>query len=225
MELLNERLVNKTMSPRSAKQFKEIREEKKTLIMDVALLHFANEGYFKTTINQIARHAGISKGLMYIYFQSKEELLTEIINRSMREITLYFDPNKDGYLSEEEFEFFIRKLFSILREKIEFWRLFSQLLIQKDVRDQFLRSDAGPVNSEQVMYLNRNNALLTLINKMIKEYFIRKKDRKPADYDPVLDMNMFAYTIEGFARVTIYQDEVDENYYNKTINKIIDLYK
>jgi AcrR family transcriptional regulator len=225
MKLLNEHLVNKTMSPRTAKQFKEIREEKKALIMDVALQHFANEGYFKTTINHIARHAGISKGLMYNYFQSKEELLTEIINRSMREIILYFDPDKDGYLSEEEFELFIRKLFSIVREKIEFWRLFFQLLIQKDVRDQFLKSNAGPVNSEQVMYINKNNAFLTLINKMITEYFIRKKDRKPADYDPILDMNMFYYTIEGFARVTIYQDEVDENYYNKTINKIIDLYK
>ena len=70
------------MSPRTPKQFMEIREEKKTLIMDVALEHFANEGYFTTTINHIARHAGISKGLMYNYFESKEELLTEIINRS-----------------------------------------------------------------------------------------------------------------------------------------------
>lgn len=213
------------MSPRSPNQFQEIREEKKTLIMDVALEHFANEGYFKTTINHIARHAGISKGLMYNYFESKEELLTEIINRSMGEISRYFDPGKEGYLSEEEFELFIRKLFSILREKISFWRLFSQLLMQKDVRDQFLKSYAGHVSSIQVMYLNRNNTFLALVSKMITEYFIRKKDRKPADYDPILDMNMFIYTIEGFARVTIYLDEVDENYYNKTINRIIELYK
>ena len=72
------------MSPRTPKQFEEIREEKKTLIMDVALEHFANEGYHNTTINHIAKHAGISKGLMYNYFESKEELLAEIINRSMR---------------------------------------------------------------------------------------------------------------------------------------------
>lgn len=203
----------------------EIRVEKKTLIMDVALEHFANEGYFKTTINHIARHAGISKGLMYNYFESKEELLTEIINRSLGEISKYFDPDNDGYLSEEEFELFIRKLFSILRGKISFWRLFSQLIIQKDVRDQFMNSYSSHVSSTQVMYTNRNNTFLTLVSKMISDYFIRKKDRKPEDYDPILDMNMFIYTIEGFARVTIYQDEVDENYYIKTINRIIELYK
>jgi AcrR family transcriptional regulator len=213
------------MSPKSSKQFKSIREEKTTLIMDVALQHFADEGYFKTTITHIARHAGISKGLMYNYFESKEDLLIAIINRSMSEISQYFDPDNDGYLSEDEFELFIRKLFSILRENICFWRLFFQLMIQKDVREQFLKSNPSSISSVQVMYVNRNNTLLTLVSKMIEEYFVRKKVKKPADYDSVLDMNMFLYTIEGFAHITIYQDEVDEYYYNKAIDKIIDLFK
>ena len=43
--------------------------------MDVALQHFANKGFHATTIYHIAEHAGISKGLMYNYFNSKEELL------------------------------------------------------------------------------------------------------------------------------------------------------
>jgi AcrR family transcriptional regulator len=213
------------MSPRTPEQFHEIREEKRNLIMHVALQHFANEGYFKTSINHIAKHAGISKGLMYNYFESKEALLIEIINRSIGEISHYFDPDKDGYLSEDKFELFIRKLFSILREKISFWRLFSQLLIQKDVRDQFLKTNTGQVNSDHIMYTNRSNKFLALVSKLISEYFVRKKDRKPADYDPILDMNMFIYTIEGFARVTIYQEDVDETLYIKTINKIIDIYK
>jgi AcrR family transcriptional regulator len=213
------------MSPKTAKQFRSIREEKMALIMDVALQHFADEGYFKTTITHIARHAGISKGLMYNYFESKEELLIAIINRSMSEISRYFDPDKDGYISEEEFELFIRKLFSILRENLCFWRLFFQLMIQKDVREQFLKSKPSSISSVQVMYVNRNNTFLALVSKMVEEYFIRKKNRKPADYDPVLDMNMFLYTIEGFAHITIYQDEVNEFYYDKAIDKIIDLYK
>jgi AcrR family transcriptional regulator len=213
------------MSPRTPKQFKEIREEKRTLIMDVALEHFAKEGYHKTTINHIAKHAGISKGLMYNYFESKEELLSEIIERSMEEIANYFDPDKDGYLSEEEFELFIRKLFHLLREKLSFWRLFFQLLIQKDVRDQFLKSFFGPLDPVQDIYSNNSNTFLALVIKMFTEYFIRKKNRKPADYDPILDLNMFIYTVEGFAWVTTYLDEVDGNYYDKTINRIIELYK
>jgi len=213
------------MTPRTPKQFQEIREEKMTLIMDVALEHFASEGYHNSTISHIARHAGISKGLMYNYFGSKEDLLMEIISRSMGEISQYFDPDRDGYLSEEEFELFVRKYFLIIRENLSFWRLYYQLLQQKDVREQFLKSFQGPVNSVESMYVNGNQTFLALASRLITEYFIRKRDRKPADYDPILDMNLFIYTIEGFAHITAFLDEVDSSYYEKTINRIIEVYK
>jgi len=216
---------SKNMSPKTPNKFYEIRLEKQTLIMDVALVLFANGGYFKTSIKNIARHAGISQGLIYNYFESKEELLMAIINRFMEEISQYLGPDKNSFLSEKEFETFIRKFFSLLKEKITFWRLLSQLLLQKDVREQFLKSKTGSVKSTQVMYTNRSNTFLLLLSNMITDYFDRKKDRKPADYDPDLEMNMFIYTIEGFARIAIAREEVDEVNYQKTINKIIDLYK
>jgi AcrR family transcriptional regulator len=202
-----------------------MRDEKKTHIMNVAMEHFANEGYHHTTISHIAKHAGISKGLMYNYFESKEELLAAILSRSMREISHYFDPDKDGILSEEEFELFIRKYFLIIRENLSFWRLYYQLLQQKDVREHFLKIFQGPVNSVKSVYLNGNQTFLALASKLILEYFMRKKEKKPAGYDPVLDMNMFIYTIEGFAHVSAFLDDIDPDYYEKTIEKIIELYK
>ena len=36
------------MAPRTPQQFEDIREEKKTLIMNVALEYFAKEGYHNT---------------------------------------------------------------------------------------------------------------------------------------------------------------------------------
>jgi AcrR family transcriptional regulator len=213
------------MSPRTPKQFEEIREEKKTLIMNVALEHFANEGFHSTTINHIAKHAGISKGLMYNYFESKEKLLSEIINRSVSEIYLYFDPDRDGYLSEEEFELFIRKVFLLLREKWSFWRLFFHLLMQKDVRDQFLKSYIGSSDSIRSISATDGNSFLSGVIKMITEYFIRKRDRKRADYDPEVELNMFIYALMGFAVTTIYLEDSDKVNYEKTVNKIIELYK
>jgi len=213
------------MTPRTPTQFREIREEKKSLLMDVALKQFASEGYHNTTISKIARQAGISKGLIYNYFESKEELLTEIISKSFDEVARYFDPDHDGYLSEAEFELFIRKLFMIIREKLPFWRLFYQLLMQKEVRGRFLKFSASPVNTVQQIYSGSGLKFMDYLSKLIMDYFIRKKGKKPGDYDPVLDMNMFIYTIEGFAMVTIYMDEVDKIYYNKTIDRIIEVYK
>jgi len=213
------------MTPRTKSQFREIREERKAHLIDTALKMFADEGYHSTTISKIAREAGISKGLIYNYFESKEELLSAVMSRSMEEISRFFDPNKDGYLSEEEFEWFIRKIFAEIKEKLSFWRLFYQLLMQKEVRGFLLQVNEGPVNSVRQIYNGSGLKFMSELTEMITSYFIRKKDKKPADYDPILDMNMFIYTIEGFAMLTVYMDEVDPVYYEKTINRIIELYK
>jgi AcrR family transcriptional regulator len=212
------------MSPRTPKQFKEIREEKRTHIMDVALEHFAKEGYYNTPISHIAKHAGISKGLMYNYFESKEDLLTEIINRSLHDLAENFDPDRDGRLSEEEFELFIRKLFALLREDQAFWRLFYQLFMQSEVRKLLIDATISLLNSVQVNNSNSGNFLL-VISGMISDYFMRKKVRKGEDYDPVLEGNMFMYTVEGFIMITAYMDEIDEVNYSKTVERIIELYK
>jgi len=209
------------MSPRTQHQFEEIREEKKTLIMDTALEQFANEGYYATTINQIARRAGISKGLMYNYFDSKEALLVAILQRSVMEIYKYFDVNKDGYLSEDEFEFFIRKISFVLREKRSFWRLFFQLVMQKEVRERFSMLSSDPIVKFE--FLTGEENFVSLISGMIADYFSRKKEKKEPEYDPVTDMNMFLITLKGYAITRIYiEDDKDDE---KLIDRIVETFK
>ena len=213
------------MSPRTPEQFEEMREERKTLIMDVALEHFAKEGYHKTTINHIARHAGISKGLMYNYFTSKESLLFEIIMRSVNEMYSDFDRNKDGYLSEEEFEFFIRRLFNLLKEKKSFWRLLFQLVMQNDVREKLLISFSSSGN---FMEEKRNNPDQTFLNSILitlTDYFVRKKEMKSSGYDPSRELNLFTLMLKGFALSFVYMDDNGDGYYEKTVNDIIEKYK
>jgi AcrR family transcriptional regulator len=213
------------MSPRTAKQYKEIREEKITLIMDTALGHFANEGYYATTINHIAKHAGISKGLMYNYFESKEALLKAIIHKSVIEVFNYFDIERDGYLTEEEFEFFIRKISVILREKRSFWRLLFQLLMQNDVREQLIESFLKSDSLIRSGILPDENLSTLQIMKMITDYFLRKKEKMGDKYDPDVEINMFIITLEGFAITSIYSDSNDDEKNEKAINRIIELFK
>jgi len=213
------------MSPRTPQQFEEIREEKRALIMDTALEHFAKEGYHATTINHIAQHAGISKGLMYNYFKSKETLLKAIINRSVMEVYKNFDVDRDGYLSEEEFEYFVRRISVILRERRSFWRLFVQILMQSDVRKQFLDSFLGTDSLIKSGIEPREDLFASRIMKIITDYFMRKKTIKGDDYDPMLDIHMFLITIKGFAMTAIYSEGTEEADYENTVNKIIELYK
>jgi len=121
------------MSPRTSEQFEAIREGKKLLIMDTALELFANEGFHNTSIKDIANKAGISKGLLYNYFESKEELIRVIIARGLEEIMTYFDPDHDGMLTRQEMKYFIEETFRILKENVEFWKLYFGILTQPPV--------------------------------------------------------------------------------------------
>jgi AcrR family transcriptional regulator len=213
------------MSPRTPQQFREIREEKMTLIMDVALQHFANEGYFKTTINHIAKHAGISKGLMYNYFESKEALLRAIVHRSVNEIFNYFDIDRDGYLSEDEFEYFIRKINVILKEKRSFWRLLMQILMQNDAREQFMKAFSMSDSLVHPGHEPGDNQYPAQMMKMITDYFLRKKKKMGKEYDPEGEISMFIITLKGFAITSIYSDNNEDKNNEKALNRIIELFK
>lgn len=118
------------MSPRTENQFKKIREQRKAHIMEVALELFAEKGFRDTPISLIAEKAKISKGLMYNYFSSKEELITEIITSGMEILMKVFDPNHDGILTEDEFDYFIHESFCYFRENLQFWKLYFVVLTQ-----------------------------------------------------------------------------------------------
>jgi len=213
------------MSPRTASQFEEIREEKRSLIMDTALEHFAREGFHNTTITQIAKQAGISKGLMYNYFKSKDELLEKIIDRSVSEIYMYFDTDRDGILTGEEFELFIRKLFTLLKEKRSFWRLFFQLMMQKDAMENYMQRYSGMDNPSSSISGNDNAGFISGVIRMFADYFVRRKSFRPPEYDPEVEMNICINTIKGLTLTSIFSEDMDETLYEKTINRIIEIYK
>ena len=55
-------------------------EERKQEILDAAVCVFARKGYEKTSITDIAKEIGISQGLCYRYYKSKEEMYDAAID-------------------------------------------------------------------------------------------------------------------------------------------------
>lgn len=146
------------MSPRSAKQFDDIRKQKRELIMDTALELFAENGFHATSISQIAKKAGISKGLTYNYFESKIDILNEIIQHGFDTVYSNFDLNHDGILTEEEFVHFIRQSFKIMRNNLRYWKLYYSLMLQPKVSESF--------NND---YLEKAKPILEMLHQFIAQ--------------------------------------------------------
>jgi len=121
------------MSPRTPQQLEDIRKARRQAIMDTALEEFAEHGYESASISMIAKKAGVSKGLMYNYFESKEELLSSIMMDGMDEMLGSFDLNRDSVLTAEEFSFFIKETFNLMNAKRNFYKLYFALMMQPSV--------------------------------------------------------------------------------------------
>jgi len=59
--------------------------DKRAAILDAATAVFAERGFFNAQVADIARGAGIAAGTVYLYFRSKDEILTSIFDRTMKE--------------------------------------------------------------------------------------------------------------------------------------------
>jgi len=167
------------MSPRTEKQFEVIREERKAQIKEVALEIIFEEGFQNTSISKIAKRAGISKGLLYNYYKSKEDMIREIIFDGMEKFMIIFDPNKDGVLTDEEARFFIDEMFDILRSNIKYWRLYFSVMLQPKVmlliQDKFMEM-MGPLMNILIFYFSQKGS-----------------------ENPVVDTRMVIAMIDGFA--------------------------
>ncbi|MDX1403134.1 MAG: TetR/AcrR family transcriptional regulator [Woeseiaceae bacterium] len=60
-------------------RFQRRKEERPEEITQAALEAFAEKGYAATRVDEVAKRAGVSKGLLYLYFKTKEDLFKAVI--------------------------------------------------------------------------------------------------------------------------------------------------
>ena len=85
-------------------RFRRRKENRPQEITEAALAAFAEKGYAATRVDEVAKRAGISKGLLYLYFKTKEDLFKAVIRSfvvpKIDELTAIVDASE---LSSEEF--------------------------------------------------------------------------------------------------------------------------
>jgi len=121
------------MCPKTKEQFELIRENKKEQIIRAAIECFGTQGFYSVTISQLAKHAGISKGLLYNYFSGKEDLLKHIFYSISHDFIGFLDPNGDGILEKHELFEYFDKLFDFLQKNIPLGKLYIAIFSQPSV--------------------------------------------------------------------------------------------
>ncbi|MCF8346377.1 MAG: TetR/AcrR family transcriptional regulator [Bacteroidales bacterium] len=187
---------------------REIREKRKKQIMDVALKLFSSEGYGHVSIAGLAVHAGISKGLMYNYFDSKESLLKAIVEEGIDKIIHSFDLNRDGILTAEEFAYFIRSTFRLMEENKVYWTRFFGLIIQPNIKEFLMNSGMA--------------GLIAKYFDVLGVYF-----KNMGFEDPMLEVFNLSVTIEGFALMMLFYNDmadIPEALFKKFEERIVRTY-
>lgn len=120
--------------PRTKEQFEEIRKSSRQKILDAALEVFAKQGYHSATVDAIAKTAGISKGLMYNYFKSKEEVLNELMIGMMDALMCEYMPLKpDKKFTRDDIINFINVGIDLVLQKPHYWKLYFSVFVQPQV--------------------------------------------------------------------------------------------
>ena len=141
-----------------------IRKERKDLLMAAALKLFASKGFATTSIMHIAREAGVSKGLLYNYFASKDELVKEIVLEGIQKITIDIDFDFTVKLDKQRFIQLIDKYFELIEQSKDYWKLYMAVLAQPTVADL--------VKGELFM-------MLEPFFSAVSQYYTDKKEKNP----------------------------------------------
>ncbi len=82
-------------------------------ILEAAIKVFAEQGFFQSTISQIAKEAQVADGTIYLYFKNKEDILVQFFSYKTKQV---FERFREGVDSQGSA---IEKLRSLIRRHLE----------------------------------------------------------------------------------------------------------
>ncbi|MCO6472941.1 MAG: TetR/AcrR family transcriptional regulator [Melioribacteraceae bacterium] len=172
--------------PRTEKQFQEMRERSRQNILNSALKVFAAKGYQETSISDIAIEASISKGLLYNYFSSKEDLTRSVMEMLLIELenmTRNVESEKDPY---KKLRKLIEEAFDAMETNSDYWRLYSSFILQPET--------AKLISPEFISSLER---IFNSMEKIFSEIGVKNAKEEAKIFGAILDGIAFHVMLEG----------------------------
>ncbi len=77
------------VAARSTELFRKLPQEKQRRIFEAAVREFASKGYRLASMNSLVKAAGISKGSLFQYFRTKQDLFDGVVDIATAEVRAY----------------------------------------------------------------------------------------------------------------------------------------
>jgi len=175
--------------------------EVKSLIVESATKYFSKFGFYKTTMDEIAKHIHKAKGVLYYYFKSKEELFNEVLKQELNavksELTQIVSSDLDSLIILKEYMLTRLKL---LHKAVNYHEtlkadFFEKYLFVKNVREDFSEFERTQLiiilkKGKKVGYLNVKNInstvniIMMVVNGIEIPLFLQNKY---AEYEVTID--------------------------------------
>lgn len=167
------------MSPKTNLQNQAIRLKSKENITAAALSLFSKNGYGSTSVRMIAQEAGVSLGLMYNYFKSKEEMLLSILADTFKDLEGVFQQTEADD-PKARFRSSIERFLNMIELNKEKLRMLTQMGLHQNKFDM-ANNLTKEIYEQSVQKISQNLVLLGY------------KDQ------PILEARLIVATLDGLA--------------------------
>ncbi len=146
---------------------KEKLSERELQILEVAKVVFAEQGFHKATVDEIASRAGVAKGTVYLYFKSKDELF-------LKTLEFVFNEMMESVQVPEEIQDPLERLKIGIRRYLEYLeehkRLFGIILHD---RVSSVRIPARSQERKLEIYKALEQRIIALMKKCIEAGYLK----------------------------------------------------
>lgn len=172
--------------PRGPEALRIVRAHAQREILDASMTVFGDRGFAEATTAEVARRAGVSKGLVFNYFPTKTALLEALLERTFTEILDFWDAQPWNGPPRAQLRMFVERALSQVARRPGFYRLYFSLALQPG-GSAALQRVLTKIEERLKVYLDRTTRLFEVIGSS----------------EPATDAKLFQAAINGIAQAMV----------------------
>lgn len=152
------------------------REEKnqqtRRRILESALAEFSEQGYGASSVNTISNGEGLSKGIIYHYFPTKDDLYLACVEECFQMLTghLQSHTNMEGQTAEERLEQYFHVRLDFFEQNPQYQRIFCDAVIMPPAHlEASIQEKKAPLDRFNIDSLNRMLEPVSLRSDLSRE--------------------------------------------------------